>query len=72
MALRIPKAELPLEVRENMVQQLGAVPENVEVTWHSPKVAQDDMEFGGEVGAWDAADASLKSFAQMAVPALVG
>ncbi|WEB39486.1 carboxymuconolactone decarboxylase family protein [Streptomyces yunnanensis] len=72
MALRIPKAELPLEVRENMVKQLGAVPENVEVTWHSPKVAQDNLEFGGKVGAWDAADASLKSFAHMAVAALVG
>jgi hypothetical protein len=31
MALRIPKAELPSELKENMVKQLGAVPENVEV-----------------------------------------
>jgi len=55
-----------------MIKQLGAVPENVEVLWHSPKVTQDNLEFGGKVGAWDAADASLKSFAHMAVAAQVG
>jgi alkylhydroperoxidase family enzyme len=72
MALRVPKAELPPELRENMIKQLGAVPENVEVLWHSPAVTQDNLEFGGKVGAWDAADASLKSFAHMAVAAQVG
>ncbi|MFJ9417233.1 carboxymuconolactone decarboxylase family protein [Streptomyces sp. NPDC101227] len=72
MALRVPKAELPPELKENMIKQLGAVPENVEVLWHSPKVAQDNVEFGGKVGAWDAADAGLKSFAHMAVAAQVG
>jgi alkylhydroperoxidase family enzyme len=72
MALRVSKAELPAELRENMIKQLGAVPENVEVLWHSPGVAQDNLEFGGKVGAWSAADASLKSFAHMAVAAQVG
>lgn len=72
MALRITKAELPTELRDNMIKQLGALPENVEVLWHSPGVAQDNLEFGGKVGAWDAADASLKSFAHMAVAAQVG
>jgi alkylhydroperoxidase family enzyme len=72
MALRLPKAELPVELRETMIKQLGAVPENVEVLWHSPQVTQDNLEFGGKVGAWDAADASLKSFAHMAVAAQVG
>jgi alkylhydroperoxidase family enzyme len=72
MALRLPKAELPPELKENMIKQLGAVPGNVEVLWHSPKVTQDNLEFGGKVGAWDAADASLKSFAHMAVAAQVG
>ncbi|OIK24027.1 carboxymuconolactone decarboxylase family protein [Streptomyces malaysiense] len=72
MTLRVPKAELPTELAENMIKQFGAVPEPVEVTWHSPKVATSNMEFGGEVGAWDAADASLKSFAHMAVAAQVG
>jgi alkylhydroperoxidase family enzyme len=72
MAIRLPQAELPAELRESMIKQLGAVPENVEVLWHSPKVAQDNLEFGGKVGAWDAADMSLKSFAHMAVAAQVG
>ena len=72
MALRLPKAELPTELKENMIKQLGTVPENVEVLWHSPGVAQDNLEFGAKVGAWDTADASLKSFAHMAVAAQVG
>jgi alkylhydroperoxidase family enzyme len=72
VALRVPKAELPAELRENMIKQLGAVPENVEVLWHNPRVARDNVEFGGKVGAWDVAEASLKSFAHMAVAAQVG
>jgi alkylhydroperoxidase family enzyme len=72
MTLRVPKAELPSELSQTMIQQLGAVPEPVEVTWHSPTLAQAAMEFGAEVGASDAADAGLKSFAHMAVAARVG
>jgi alkylhydroperoxidase family enzyme len=72
MALRVPKAKLPSEVKENMIKQLGAVPEPVEVTWHNPKVAQASLEIGGKVSQWDAADESLKSFAHMAVAAQVG
>ena len=72
MALRVPKAELPTELSENMIEQLGAVPEPVEVMWHNPKVAQANLEFGAKVGEWDAADESLKSFAHMAVAAQVG
>ncbi|MET7644423.1 carboxymuconolactone decarboxylase family protein [Streptomyces sp. NPDC005426] len=72
MALRLPKAELPAGLKENMIKQLGVVPENVEVLWHSPRVAQDNLEFGAKVGAWDAVDPSLKSFAHMAVASQVG
>jgi alkylhydroperoxidase family enzyme len=72
MALRVPRAELPLELSENMVDRFGVVPENVQVLWHSPTVAQDNLDFGGKVGAWDGADASLKTFAHMAVAAQVG
>jgi alkylhydroperoxidase family enzyme len=72
MALRVPKAELPAELRENMIKQLGAVPEPVEVTWHNPKVAEASLELGGKVSEWDAADESLKTFAHMAVAAQVG
>ncbi|MFG2653368.1 carboxymuconolactone decarboxylase family protein [Streptomyces sp. NPDC048436] len=72
MALRIPKAELPTELRENMIKQLGEVAEPVEVVWHSPDVATSNLEFSAKLAAWDAADAALKSFAHMAVAAQVG
>ncbi|WKX69254.1 carboxymuconolactone decarboxylase family protein [Streptomyces sp. XD-27] len=72
MTLRIPKAELPTEMSEAMIKQLGAVPEPVEVVWHSPKVATSNLEFSAKLSEWDAADASLKSFAHMAVAAQVG
>ncbi|CAG6393717.1 carboxymuconolactone decarboxylase family protein [Streptomyces cocklensis] len=72
MTLRLPKAELPAELKENMIKQLGVVPENVEVLWHSPRVTQDNLEFGSKVGAWKAVDPGLKSFAHMAVAAQVG
>jgi alkylhydroperoxidase family enzyme len=72
MALRIPKAKLSTEMTERMVQQLGAVPEPVEVMWNNPQVTLDNLEFSGKVGGWGAADQSLKSFAHMAVAAQVG
>ncbi|MEU8799684.1 carboxymuconolactone decarboxylase family protein [Spirillospora sp. NPDC048819] len=72
MTLRVPKAELPDELKENMIKQLGGVPENVEVLWHSPALARDNLEVGAKVGAWSAADTSLKSFAHMAVAAQIG
>lgn len=72
MALRVPKATIDPELRERLIEQLGAVPEPVEVLWHSPTVAKDSLEVGGRVGAWDAADEGLKTFAHMAVAAKVG
>jgi alkylhydroperoxidase family enzyme len=72
MALRVPKAELTTELSESMIQQLGAVPEPVEVMWHNPKVAAASLEIGSKAGEWDAVDESLKSFAHMAVAAQVG
>jgi alkylhydroperoxidase family enzyme len=72
MTTRVPKAKLPGELRESMIRQFGAVAEPVEVTWHNPSVAQAALEFGAHVGAWDAADQSLKTFAHMAVAAQVG
>jgi alkylhydroperoxidase family enzyme len=68
----MPKAELPRQLEQSMIEEFGAVPVNVRVLWHSPRVTQDNLEFGGRVGAWDAADESLKSFAHMAVAAQVG
>src|SRR5579859_4646240 len=72
MTLRVSKAELPAELRESLIKAFGAVPEPVAVTWHNPNVAQAALEFGAKVGAWDAADESLKTFAHMAVAAQVG
>ncbi len=73
MALRVQKAEITdNDLKENMVKQLGVELENIAVLWHSPKVALSNMEFGGKVGAWDAADETLKSFAHMAVASKVG
>jgi alkylhydroperoxidase family enzyme len=72
MALRVPKAELPNKLRENMIKQLGAVPEPVEVLWNNPKLAEANQEFSAKMATWDAADESLKTLAHMAVAAQVG
>ena len=53
MALRVPKAALAPGMSEAMIEQFGAVPEPLEATWHSPKVAQAALEFGGKIGEWD-------------------
>jgi hypothetical protein len=49
MALRVPKAELPAELRENMIRLLGAVPEPVEVSYNNPRVAVSSQEFSAGV-----------------------
>jgi Uncharacterized conserved protein len=72
MTMRVPKAELPVELREIMIKQLGTVPEPVEVLWNHPELAEANQEFSAKVAEWDAADASLKTFAHMAVAAQVG
>ena len=72
MALRVPKAQLPAELRDNMIEQLGAVPEPVEVTYNNPDVATSTLEFSARVAAWNAVDKSLKTFTHMAVAAQVG
>jgi alkylhydroperoxidase family enzyme len=72
MALRIPKAELPTELREVMIKQLGSVPEPVEVSYNNPKVATFTEQFPVALAEWDAVEESLKTFAHMAVAAQVG
>jgi hypothetical protein len=32
-----------------LIEQFGAVPEPLEVTWHNPKVAEASLELGGKV-----------------------
>jgi alkylhydroperoxidase family enzyme len=73
---RIPKAELT-GVRGYLVKRfsrklLGEVPEPAEVMWHNPAVLTSSMKAGRAVQKWDRLDADLKSFAHMAVAALVG
>lgn len=72
MTLRVPKAEVPAALSEGLITQFGAVPEPLAVTWNNSRVAEDSLEFGGKLGAWDAVDETLKSFAHMAVAAQVG
>jgi alkylhydroperoxidase family enzyme len=72
MTLRVPKAELPAELRETMIEQIGAVPEPLEVMWHDPAAAMTSLELGAKAREWRAVDESLKSFAHMAVAAQVG
>jgi len=72
MALRIPRSEVPAELREAMIKQVGTMPEPTEVAFNNPKVALSTQEFTGRISAWDAVDSSLKAFAHMASAALIG
>ncbi|MFJ7909543.1 carboxymuconolactone decarboxylase family protein [Kitasatospora sp. NPDC096204] len=72
MALRLPKAQLPAELSENMIKGFGTTLEPVEAIWHNPAVATANLDFSRRIAEWDALDAGLKSFAHMAVAAQVG
>lgn len=72
MALRVPKAELPREMREAMIEQIGAVPEPDEVSWNNPKFFEASKAFAAKLGECDAVAGSLKTLAHMAVAAQVG
>jgi AhpD family alkylhydroperoxidase len=74
---RIPKAEItgPFGyVLKRFSRKLlgGAVPEPAEVMWHNRPVLMSMMRFGAKAQKWDGLDPDLKSFAHMAVAALVG
>ena len=53
-------------------EMLGEVPDGAAVMWHSRAVLTSSMGFGRKVQKWDQLDPNLKSFAHMAVAALVG
>jgi alkylhydroperoxidase family enzyme len=72
MALRIPKAEVPGELRTSLVQQLGSMPEPIEVDYNHPALARVNREYAASLSTLEAVDASLKTFAHMAVAAQVG
>jgi AhpD family alkylhydroperoxidase len=74
---RIPKAEITglygyLLKRFSRKLLGGDVPEPAEVMWHNRAVLTSSMGFGRKVQKWDRLDPDLKSFAHMAVAALVG
>jgi AhpD family alkylhydroperoxidase len=75
-ATRVPKAELTglygYLVKRMSKKMIGDVPEPAEVMWHNKKVLTSSMRLGAKVQKWDQLDADLKSFAHMAVAALVG
>jgi AhpD family alkylhydroperoxidase len=72
---RIPKAEITgadADALKRFSRLLGAVPEPAEVMWHNRAVLTSSTAFGRQVEEWDQLDPNLKSFAHMAVAALVG
>jgi alkylhydroperoxidase family enzyme len=73
---RIPKAQLTgvygYAVKRFSKKMFGEVPEPAEVMWHNRPVLSDAMAFGRKLQKWDQLDPNLKSFAHMAVAALVG
>ena len=74
--IRIPKARLTgvygYVVKRFSRKLLGDVPEPAEVMWHNRAVLTSSMGFGRKVQKWDELDPNLKSFAAMAVHALIG
>jgi AhpD family alkylhydroperoxidase len=73
---RIPKAEITglygYVLKRFSRRLLGDVPEPAEVMWHNRAVLTGTYGFGRKVEKWDRLDPDLKSFAHMAVAALVG
>jgi alkylhydroperoxidase family enzyme len=75
-SLRIPKAEIGgpygslLKVFSR--RMLGEVPEPAEVMWHNRDVLKSIYGLGRKADKWSDCDENLKSFAHMAVAALVG
>jgi len=74
--LRVPKAEITgpygWMVKRFSRKLFGEVPEPAEVMWHNRAVLTSSMAFGRKAEKWDQLDPNLKSFAHMAVAALVG
>jgi AhpD family alkylhydroperoxidase len=73
---RIPKAQISgvygWALKRFSRKMLGEVPEPAEVMWHNRAVLTSIYGLGRKAEKWDELDADLKSFAHMAVAALVG
>ncbi len=73
---RIPKAEITglygYVVKRFSRKLLGDVPEPAEVMWHNRAVLTGYTAFGRKAQKWDELNPDLKSYAHMAVAAMVG
>jgi alkylhydroperoxidase family enzyme len=73
---RIPQAEitgvLGMLIKRFSRKRFGAVPDALGVMWHNRPVLKAAMGMGQKASKWKACDASLKSFAHMAVASLIG
>ena len=73
---RIPRAEITglygYVLKRFSRKLLGDVPEPAEVMWHNRAVLSSYTGFGRKAQKWDQLDPNLKSFAHMAVAAMVG
>jgi len=73
---RIPPAPITglygSAVKRFSMKLLGRVPEPLGIYFHNRKVLKAYLAISGKAQKWDACDASLKSFAHMAVASLIG
>jgi AhpD family alkylhydroperoxidase len=73
---RVPKAEITglygAVLKKMSKKMLGQVPDALGVMWHNRPVLSSAMGFGRKAQKWNQLDPDLKSFASMAVAALVG
>jgi alkylhydroperoxidase family enzyme len=76
MSTRVAKAEITgpygAIVKRYSKKVLGRVPDPLGVYWHNRAVLKATMGIGAKAAKWDACDASLKSFAHMAVASQIG
>jgi alkylhydroperoxidase family enzyme len=73
---RVPKAEITgvygWLLKRLSRKHLGEVPEAAGVMWHNRAVLFSSMGFGRKAEKWNQLDPNLKTYATMAVDALVG
>jgi alkylhydroperoxidase family enzyme len=73
---RVPKAEITgvygALAKKFSIKQFGTVADPLAVMWHNRPVLKAYFAIGGKAEKWDSCDASLKSFAHLAVASLVG
>jgi alkylhydroperoxidase family enzyme len=73
---RIPKTEITgvygALVKRFSKKTFGEVPESLEVLWHNKQVLRFSFGLGQKAAKWKQVDADLKSYAHMAVAALIG